>query len=280
MSTLFASFRDVDAAEKAAGALIDQGAMSSQISIIANEVLDTAPAAAARADASSAEDAAKHGISTTTAADAGIGATKGATVGLGLGAAAAIAALFVPGFGLVAGGGALALAVITGAATTVAGTAAGAVVGYLKDQGVPEEVAIRYSSDFTEGRAILALSLPAGNLAAGEAEALLAKYGALNAATYYSAKAPATVEQMQSPKIPLQIDNPDVDPLARSAVVDVTVPTPRATRVIDASTGEETVVSTRVDAVVVDPVSGEPVVATPDPVAETIEIKRDDVELY
>src|SRR5205085_9990716 len=81
---------------------------------------------------------AKTGLSTTTPADAGVGAAKGAGIGLGVGVLAALASIFVPGFGLVAGGGALATAIAGAVGTTAAGAIAGGVHGYLKDQGVPE----------------------------------------------------------------------------------------------------------------------------------------------
>ena len=71
--------------------------------------------------------AAKHGISTTTPEDAGEGAVKGTGIGLGVGILASLAALTVPGVGLVLGGGALAAALGATALTAGAGAIAGGV---------------------------------------------------------------------------------------------------------------------------------------------------------
>jgi hypothetical protein len=128
--------------------------------------------------------AAKHGISTTTAADAGAGAVKGAGIGLGVGALAALAALMVPGFGLVVGGGALAAALGGVAATAGAGAAAGAVTGYLKDQGMEDHVVTDYSDAVTSGGALLAVHLPSGDVDEATARTVLDKYGATNVNTY------------------------------------------------------------------------------------------------
>jgi hypothetical protein len=102
-------------------------------------------------DSTNTEDAAKHGISVTTPEDAGAGAVKGAGWGLGIGAVAALASLFIPGVGLVVGGGALAAALGGLAAATGAGAAAGAVTGYLKDQGVEHHVAETYDTTVAGG---------------------------------------------------------------------------------------------------------------------------------
>jgi len=130
------------------------------------------------------EGQAKHGISTTTGADAGAGAIKGAGWGLGVGALAALASVFIPGFGLVLGGGALAAALSGVAATTAAGAASGAVTGYLKDQGVDHEIATTYENTISSGGAILAVSLPSGNCDREEALQVLSKYGASNVNAY------------------------------------------------------------------------------------------------
>jgi uncharacterized membrane protein len=126
------------------------------------------------------EDQAKTGISTTTPGDAGAGAIKGAGWGLGVGAVAALAALFVPGVGLVIGGGALAAALGAVAASTGAGAAAGAVAGYLKDQGVDDAVANEYQTTVTGGGAVVAVTVPSGRCSEAEAREVLNKYGATN----------------------------------------------------------------------------------------------------
>lgn len=252
MSTLYASFRDASAAERAAGALLDQGASSKDISIVANEAYHAARITAAQQEAKHAESSAKTGISPTTAGDVTVGAVKGGAVGLGVGMAAAMAALFVPGLGLVVGGGALATAMAAGLAAAVAGTAVGGVVGYLRDQGVPEEMATRYSADFSAGGAILAVAIPSGSLTAGEMEGILAKYGALNVATYNSAKVLIDDPSVQASKVPLAVDNPNIDPIAVTPVVGVTE-IPDGVEV-----GEGRLAVTEVVPTTVDPITGIP----------------------
>ena len=122
--------------------------------------------------------AAKHGISTTTPEDAGEGAVKGTGIGLGVGILASIAALTVPGIGLVLGGGALAAALGATALTAGAGAIAGGATGYLKDQGVPHEAAERYHSTVAGGGAVLSINVPSGDVDQATAEAVLSKYGA------------------------------------------------------------------------------------------------------
>lgn len=134
-------------------------------------------------DADEHELKADHGITTTTGADAAKGAAKGAGVGLGVGVLAAVASLFIPGVGLVVGSGALATAIAGAAATTAAGAAAGGVAGYLKDQGVPEDVLVTYNQTLDDGGAILAVT-PNAKVSTTEVEAILAKYGATNADAY------------------------------------------------------------------------------------------------
>jgi hypothetical protein len=151
--------------------------------------LDDDPNAVNRVDdpvdhASHTEHAAKSGISTTTGADAAKGAAEGAGIGLGLGVLGGLATLFVPGFGLVLGGGALAAAIAAAAGTTAAGAIAGGVTGYLKDQGMPSEVATDYDTAVQNGGAMLSLNVPSGKLDAAEANEILAKYGASNVRSY------------------------------------------------------------------------------------------------
>jgi hypothetical protein len=68
MPTMYAAFANPADAEKAAGALLDHGALPQDVSILANEGLQeilTHDAATAETESS-----AKSGISTTTAGDA------------------------------------------------------------------------------------------------------------------------------------------------------------------------------------------------------------------
>ena len=130
------------------------------------------------------ERSAKEGISTTTAADAGAGAVKGAEWGIGVGVIAGIASLIIPGVGLVLGGGALATALAGVVATTGAGAAAGAVTGYLKDQGMDDQAAENYDRAIKNGGAIIAVTVPSGNVDEFAVQQVLDKYGAANVNRY------------------------------------------------------------------------------------------------
>ena len=126
-----------------------------------------------------AERAAKAGVSTTTIQDAAKGAAKGVGYGLGVGALAAVASLAIPGFGLVLGGGALAVAVAGLAASAGAGAVAGGVVGYLKDQGVPADEIPAYQSAYEDGGAILSVAMHETTDTI-KVQEILRKYGASN----------------------------------------------------------------------------------------------------
>lgn len=149
-----------------------------------NSYEDTADRDDVDTDDRGTESAAKHGISTTTAGDAEVGAAKGAGWGLGIGILGIIASLAVPGVGWVVGGGALATAIAGAVGTTVAGAIAGGVTGYLKDQGVPAEVAADYGKNVENGGALLAVTVPSGSVDVGTAEQVLSKYGASNVSSY------------------------------------------------------------------------------------------------
>lgn len=250
MSTIYASFVDATKAEHAAGALLDQGASADDLSIVANE-----SSASSAAVASDSEQTAKSGITTTTGDDAALGAAKGAGIGLGVGVLAALASIFVPGVGLILGGGALAAALAGGGATILAGTATGAVVGFLRDQGIPEDMATHYSDRFVQGGAILAIAIPSGKLSGGEIEGILAKYGAENIATYNSSKLLIDNPSGEPTKVPLNVDNPNIDPIAMTPSRAVVEPI-AVTRVVDASTGESQFVTSGGPATVVDTVTG------------------------
>ena len=127
---------------------------------------------------------AKYGISTTTPEDAGEGAVKGTGIGLGVGILASLAALAVPGVGLVLGGGALAAALGATALTAGAGAIAGGATGYLKEQGVPGEVAERYHETVQNGGAVLSVNLPSGDVDQTIAQQELFKYGASDVNAY------------------------------------------------------------------------------------------------
>jgi hypothetical protein len=132
----------------------------------------------------SLDDAAKEGISITTPADAGAGAAKGAAWGLGLGVLAGLASIAVPGVGIVIGGGALATAIAGALGATVAGAAAGGVVGYLREQGMPQYIASDYESGLRQGAAMMAVTIPSNDVDSDEASSILRKYGAVRVDVY------------------------------------------------------------------------------------------------
>ncbi|MEZ0327044.1 MAG: hypothetical protein ACAH95_14185 [Fimbriimonas sp.] len=179
MATLYASFVSLGDAERAAGALLDQGAVSEDLAMLASEAHSSSFAPHVEHDVA-AESAAKTGISTTTAGDAAYGAVKGSVIGLGVGALAALGALLIPGIGIVIGGGALATALAGTLGSAAAGAAAGGVAGFLKDQGVGETYVSHYSDALHSGGSVLSINIPTGRLSAVEVEQILAKYGAGN----------------------------------------------------------------------------------------------------
>lgn len=130
------------------------------------------------------EASAKHGISTTTPEDAGEGAVKGTGIGLGVGILASLAALTIPGVGLVLGGGALAAALGATALAAGAGAVAGGATGYLKEQGIPTAAADRYHGAVTGGGAVLSLNIPSGKVDQATAQEILSKYGAADVNAY------------------------------------------------------------------------------------------------
>ena len=105
MLRVFAKFDDEERALKAAGALIDHGVGAEEFDLVGSPQLKE------RLD----------GLTTTTAADAVRGASQGGTAGLALGALAGLASLFIPGYGLVIGSGALATAAAAALGTGAAG---------------------------------------------------------------------------------------------------------------------------------------------------------------
>ena len=175
--TLFATFADTHHMEQAVGALLDHGVQEMDISILLN---DAHPNYVREGNdiktASDVREKAEHGITTTTPQDAAAGAAAGAGVGLGIGALAALAAVTLPGIGLVLGGGALAIALAGLAGTTAAGAVAGGSLGYLKDMGVPGESIDKYSHVIRGGGALVSVSVPSGDVSEQAIRDILAKY--------------------------------------------------------------------------------------------------------
>lgn len=163
-------------AEKAGGALLDHGVNAEHISIVLPEGFRSSTAENEPGE-EKIERAMEAGITTTTVGDAATGAAKGAGIGLAAGTLAALVAVFIPGVGLVVGGGALALAVSGVAGSTAAGAVAGGVMGFLKDQGVPDEAIQSYHKVLVEGGAMITVSPTDEKIDAATIESLLAKYG-------------------------------------------------------------------------------------------------------
>lgn len=181
-NTIYASFTDPAMAEKTVGALLDHGIKSDHISVVFPEGYKTQYSNNV-VTGQDIEDSGKKGISTTTGGDAAAGAAKGAGVGLAAGALAALAAIFVPGFGLVLGGGTLAIAAAGVAGATASGAVAGGVTGFLKDQGVPDDVAANYHNVITSGGALLTVTPTDEKVTESTILSVIAKYNG-NQSTY------------------------------------------------------------------------------------------------
>lgn len=177
MRNIYAVFNDPDNAQKAAGALLDHGVHADNISIVFPEVSRGAYHPDTEGNVEKAEENAKHGITTTTPGDAGAGAAKGAGIGLAAGVAAALAAVFIPGVGLVLGGGALALAIGGMAGASAAGAVAGGVTGFLKDQGVPDHITNEYESVIRSGGALITVSMTDEGVLESTVQDTMSKYG-------------------------------------------------------------------------------------------------------
>jgi hypothetical protein len=171
--TLYAVFPSGEVAQRAYGALLDRGVHKEDISVIAPVAHD-----------GHVPEAARLVIGTPTRSDVAIRAAKGAGFGVAVGAAAALAAMFVPGIGLVLGAGALATALGATAGTIAGGAAIGAVVGYMMDQGVPAEIAARYKDSLRTGGAMLAVTVPYGDADQAAIEDALVKYDATDINLY------------------------------------------------------------------------------------------------
>ncbi|MEN6642763.1 MAG: hypothetical protein ABFE08_09980 [Armatimonadia bacterium] len=177
--TIYASFVDVRSAQKAVGALLDKGVEEDSLSMVTKQT-DFAGEEEEVEDPQAQERSAEHGLTTTTREDAMSGAKKGGAMGLGIGAVAAIASIVVPGFGVVAGGGALAMAIGGALGATAAGAVAGGAVGYLKDQGVAEDVAHHYAKTLEAEGAVVSVDLPSGDATEADVQWVFDKYGGQN----------------------------------------------------------------------------------------------------
>ena len=172
-----ALFDNRDDAKRAIHALRDHGIPEDRISVLA--LANDGSGRASDMDVSDRISAPgkDESISTTTPADAAKGAAEGAFIGAGLGLLAALSSIFVPGFGLVAAGGALATALGGAAAATAGGMAAGGVTGYLVDMGMDQQAAHETNEAVQRG-GILVTVHPLDNTATdtSDIETLFAKY--------------------------------------------------------------------------------------------------------
>lgn len=187
MTTIYYSFSQPENARRFVAAVLDHGATSEQVSVVAQEGV------AWNSDTDSPEmeieKSAESGITTTTAGDAASGAVKGAGVGAGVGILASLAALLIPGVGLVVGGGALAIALAGAAGTVGAGAVAGGVFGYLRDQGMPNDVSEAFESDYRANHVIVGVNLDPEGLPINELSELADKYHAVRRSDTYPAMA-------------------------------------------------------------------------------------------
>ncbi|MGE0495926.1 MAG: hypothetical protein AB7S38_42365 [Vulcanimicrobiota bacterium] len=182
--TIYARFSDVEMAKKAIGALLDTGLEPELISLVTKNSVKPEKVE----DAEEVKQSAAKGVTTTTPEDAGEGAAKGALIGLGLGELALIATLFIPGVGFVTGGGALVTALGAAVGTAAAGAVTGGVVGYLREQGVPSDIASDYERAIEEGGAMLAIDIPdEPELRTANVVRLLQKYDADKVGNYAAA---------------------------------------------------------------------------------------------
>ena len=174
--TIYATFANAETATKVVGALLDHGVKAEDLSILVKD-MNWSNDHAKPADAHDVRVAAESGVTTTTSEDAAAGAKTGVAVGLGIGALAALAAVTLPGIGIVLGGGALATALAGVAASGAAGAVAGAVTGYLKDQGVEPTAAENISKTIETGGALVSVSVPSGDVSIATIEGVFEKYG-------------------------------------------------------------------------------------------------------
>lgn len=178
---VYGVFDSLDGAERALSALKDHGVTDPEVSVLRRSDGMGAP---------NLEHAADTGLTVTGPADVVAGALKGGAAGLALGVLASAVLLTIPGIGPVLAAGPIAAAFGATAAATGAGAIGGGVVGYLVDQGVPEEAAVQYSDHLGRGNILVAVR--SAHLTAADAELLLQKYGALQTGRH-AVGAPATV---------------------------------------------------------------------------------------
>jgi len=172
-----------DDAQKAVHALRDHGVDKDSISVLAMADDGSGKMSNMEEGERVPPPGKDDGISTTTPGDAAKGAAEGAAWGAGLGLAAALASVFIPGFGLVAAGGALATALSGAAIATAGGAITGGVTGYLMDLGVPDPVAHDYSETIKKGGVLVSVH-DTDDASYAEIAQIFTKYNGRNAGNY------------------------------------------------------------------------------------------------
>jgi uncharacterized membrane protein len=163
-----AIFRNHEAAERAASALVELGAEDEHISMLAPGEQGPVASAAAmshQGEHEFVEPAREVGdtgaaLTTTDEQDAAKGAATGAAIGAVAGIAAGLAALMVPGFGVIMAAGPLSWAIGGAVGTAAAGAVVGGVYGGLRDIGIDETAARGYEERLRKGDVLLTALIP------------------------------------------------------------------------------------------------------------------------
>jgi len=181
-----------DDAQKAVHALRDHGVDKDSISVLAMSDDGSGNLSNMEKGGRVPPPGKDDGISVTTPGDAAKGAAEGAAWGAGLGLAAALASVFIPGFGLVTAGGALATALSGAAIATAGGAVTGGVTGYLMDLGVPDQVAHDYSEAVKQGGILVSVH-DTDDASYSEIAQIFTKYNGRNAGNYDGMTAGGTI---------------------------------------------------------------------------------------
>ena len=163
LKTIIASFDDSYAAHRAAQALVDDGFMQQDLSVVASNILgDYTP------------DGRPLFVESTNEGAGETGAVAGGVLGGAAALTASLVGIAVPGLGPIVAAGPL-IAMLTGAG---AGAVAGGLIGALTHSGVPEEPASYYAESVRRGGALVALR--ADNSRAERAAKILRDHGAID----------------------------------------------------------------------------------------------------
>lgn len=199
---VYGIFDSIENAERTISALKDHGVEDSEVSVVRRSDGSGIPQLEKEADTS---------ITVTGPADVAAGAMKGGAVGLALGILASAVALTIPGIGPILAVGPLAAALGSTAIATAAGIVGGGAVGYLVDQGVPEEAAIRYSDHLGQGNILVAVR--SVHISDVDTELILQKYGAITTSRH----AVGTANTLNDPPVvDTFVDSATVTPVTRA----------------------------------------------------------------